>query len=104
MPETLTDLPQPKVRLLPTFYLPNEEGVVEAVVDSLAPRDGVETVRHTDEDEYFPPPRNLRDLLASIRVFAGLGFAGPPPAGSFDDRSVDASEALAALDYLSSAT
>ena len=34
MPETLTDLPQPKVRLLPTFYLPNEEGVVEAVVDS----------------------------------------------------------------------
>ena len=78
--------------------------VVEAVVASLAPRDGVETVRHTDEDEYFPPPRNLRDLLASIRVFAGLGFAGPPPAGSFDDRSVDASEALAALDYLSSAT
>jgi 4-hydroxy-3-methylbut-2-enyl diphosphate reductase len=50
--------------------------VVEAVVASLAPRDGVETVRHTDEDEYFPPPRNLRDLLASIRVFAGLGFAG----------------------------
>ena len=78
--------------------------VVEAVVDSLAPRDGVETVRYTDEEEYFPPPRNLRDLLASIRAFAGLGFAGPPPAGSFDDRSVDASEALAALDYLSSAT
>lgn len=34
MPETLTDLPQPKVRLLPTFYLPNDQGELEAVVDS----------------------------------------------------------------------
>jgi glutathione S-transferase len=28
------DMPQPKVRLLPTFYLPNDAGVLEAVVDS----------------------------------------------------------------------
>jgi len=28
------NLPEPKVRLLPTFYLPNEAGEVEAVVDS----------------------------------------------------------------------
>ena len=28
------DLPAAKVRLMPTFYLPNEEGEVEAVVDS----------------------------------------------------------------------
>ncbi len=28
------DLPKPKVPLLPTFYLPNEAGVLEAVVDS----------------------------------------------------------------------
>lgn len=34
MPETLTDLPQPKVRLLPTFYLPDDDGALEAVVDS----------------------------------------------------------------------
>ncbi|MBD3646407.1 MAG: glutathione S-transferase N-terminal domain-containing protein, partial [Pseudomonadales bacterium] len=27
-------LPQPKVSLLPTFYLPNEQGELEAVVDS----------------------------------------------------------------------
>jgi 4-hydroxy-3-methylbut-2-enyl diphosphate reductase len=71
--------------------------VVKAVVGSLAPRDGIETVRYTDEDEYFPPPRNLRYLLGSIRVFATLGFAGPLPTGSFDDRSIDASEALATL-------
>jgi len=28
------NMPQPKVRLLPTFYLPNEDGELEAVVDS----------------------------------------------------------------------
>ncbi len=28
------ELPEPKVRLLPTFYLPNERGELEAVVDS----------------------------------------------------------------------
>src|SRR5579862_5287091 len=28
------DLPQPKVALLPTFYLPGPDGQVEAVVDS----------------------------------------------------------------------
>ena len=30
----LADLPQPKVKLLPTFYLENEQGNIEAVVDS----------------------------------------------------------------------
>ncbi|MFP5448407.1 MAG: glutathione S-transferase N-terminal domain-containing protein [Alphaproteobacteria bacterium] len=30
----VADLPQPKVRLLPTFYLPNEAGELQAVVDS----------------------------------------------------------------------
>ena len=30
----VADLPQPKVRLLPTFYLPDEAGVLQAVVDS----------------------------------------------------------------------
>jgi len=31
---TNLDLPKPKVELLPTFYLPNGEGKIEAVVDS----------------------------------------------------------------------
>ena len=31
-----TDLPLPKVQLLPTFYLPNEIGGIEAVVDSIS--------------------------------------------------------------------
>ena len=73
------------------------EEVVTAVVEALAPVNGVETVRHTDEDEYFPPPRNLRDLLQAIRTFAGLGFCAPPPPGHLDDRAIDASNALTAL-------
>lgn len=32
--EELTGLPQPKVRLLPTFFLPDEKGVEVAVTDS----------------------------------------------------------------------
>ncbi|HIE67667.1 MAG: 4-hydroxy-3-methylbut-2-enyl diphosphate reductase [Acidimicrobiales bacterium] len=73
------------------------EEVVTAVIEALAPIDGVETVRHTDEDEYFPPPRNLRDLLQAIRTFAGLGFGAPPAPGHLDDRAIDASDALTAL-------
>lgn len=33
-PGSRQDLPQPKVKLLPTFYLPNAAGELEAVVDS----------------------------------------------------------------------
>jgi glutathione S-transferase len=32
--QALADLPRPKVQLLPTFYLPNDQGELEAVVDS----------------------------------------------------------------------
>ncbi len=76
------------------------EQVVDAVLAALDPTGGVEVVRHTEEDEYFPPPRNLRDLLGAVRGFAGLGFGAPPPARHFDDRSVGASDALAALDRI----
>src|SRR3954452_610092 len=39
------------------------EELVRSVIARLAPRDGVEEVRITSEDEYFPLPRELRDLL-----------------------------------------
>ena len=47
-----------------------------------ARRTGVEEVRITDEDEYFPPPRELRDLLAAVDVLAtfSLGRQRPRPA------------------------
>ena len=42
------------------------EDLVQAVIERLAPVNGVETVHVTDEDEYFPPPRELRELAAKM--------------------------------------
>ncbi len=53
---------------------PNE--LVEDVIARLAPTDGVEVVRVTDEDEYFPPPRNLRELQTAIEVAATTMLGG----------------------------
>ena len=55
------------------------EELVEAVIARLDPRDGVEEVRITDEDEYFPPPRELRDLLAAVDVLATFTLGGSLP-------------------------
>jgi 4-hydroxy-3-methylbut-2-enyl diphosphate reductase len=59
------------------------EELVRSVIDRLAPRQGVEEVRVTDEDEYFPPPRELRDLVG------GDALA--------DDRRIAASDVLDSL-------
>ena len=52
-------------------------------VTEFVPRERTEEVRVTDEDEYFPPPRELRDLIAAIGHFAGIGLEDelPEPAG-----------------------
>ena len=63
------------------------EELVEAVVARLAPRDGVQLVDVTDEDEYFPPPRELRALLSSRGRDAELAA----------DRAVSASSVLTEL-------
>ncbi len=74
------------------------EELVEAVIARLAPTQGVEEVRITDEDEYFPPPRNLRDLLHSVEVAATLAVGGSPlDRPHLNDRQVAASTVLAAL-------
>jgi 4-hydroxy-3-methylbut-2-en-1-yl diphosphate reductase len=79
------------------------EDVVDAVIALLSPTDGVELVHVTDEDEYFPPPRELRELMAALDAAAALVVGGDPrgfraPSGPFtDDRSADASRALADL-------
>jgi 4-hydroxy-3-methylbut-2-enyl diphosphate reductase len=74
------------------------EELVDAVIARLAPRHGVDEISITDEDEYFPPPRNLRDLLVALDTAATFGFGGPvverPPA---DDRALHASHVLASL-------
>ena len=55
-------------------------------------------MRVTDEDEYFPPPRELRDLITAVDVVAtfmlGASTAGRP---ALNDRTVSASNVLAGL-------
>jgi 4-hydroxy-3-methylbut-2-enyl diphosphate reductase len=76
------------------------EDLVQAVIARLAPTDGVVPVHVTEEDEYFPPPRELRELMTTLDVAAAAVFGGPVPTastgGAFtDDRRVDASSVLA---------
>ncbi len=72
------------------------EELVASVIDRLSPVLGVEEVRVTDEDEYFPPPRALRSLVHGVTTALSLAFGGI--ATEFDDRTVDASDVLAALE------
>ena len=74
------------------------ESVVEAVIARLDPREGVEEVSITEEDEYFPPPRELRDLLAGVDVLATFALGGSvPQRPSLNDRQLQASDVLAML-------
>ncbi len=77
------------------------EQLVEAVVAALAPRDGVELVHVTTEDEYFPPPPELRELLRALATTVGLlSGRGPTPTEAdpaAGDRSVSAADVLEAL-------
>lgn len=61
--------------------------VVDDVVARLAPRHGVEVAEVTTENEYFPPPRDLRELLRAQGTEGVLA----------DDAAVAASDVLAAL-------
>ena len=72
------------------------EDLVRAVIERLSPTDGVEEVRVTDEDEYFPPPRTLRNLLSAIDVATALTLGGETRL-PLDDRSIDASDVLESL-------
>ena len=79
------------------------EDLVQAVVAKLAPREGVEPVFVTDETEYFPPPRELRELVPALDALAALLVGGDPQAaraqgGQFtEDRATDASGVLTVL-------
>ncbi|HBV24500.1 MAG: 4-hydroxy-3-methylbut-2-enyl diphosphate reductase [Acidimicrobiales bacterium] len=74
------------------------EELVQAVIERLAPEHGVEEVRITQEDEYFPPPRELRELLMALETAVHATLAVPkdlriPPL----DREIAASEVLESL-------
>ena len=74
------------------------DSLVEEVLATLAPVNGVEEVRITDEDEYFPPPRNLRDLLNAIDAAATFSLGGPVDSRpAVNERGVRAAEVLSSL-------
>ena len=64
------------------------------MLDRLAPRQGIEEISVTTEDEYFPPPRQLRELLGAITGFAAASLGAEPPDGIGADRLVEASSVL----------
>jgi 4-hydroxy-3-methylbut-2-en-1-yl diphosphate reductase len=75
------------------------EELVEEIVAVLAPRRGVEHVQVTEEDEYFPPPRNIRELQSAIGSAASAMLAARADiAATLDDRAYAASDVLSALD------
>ena len=73
------------------------EDLVEAVIAALAPSEGVRLVRVTEEDEYFPPPRELREVIPAFAAVGAYGLGGPVPLESLlrEDRTTSASTVLA---------
>jgi 4-hydroxy-3-methylbut-2-enyl diphosphate reductase len=70
--------------------------LVEEILERLDPAAGIELVHVTDEDEYFPPPPELRDLLRSAGIAAEL-LVGAPASEilpTLDDRTVRAADVL----------
>jgi 4-hydroxy-3-methylbut-2-en-1-yl diphosphate reductase len=61
------------------------ESLVRTVVDRLAPVDGVETVSVTVEEEYFPPPPELRDLLRALEDAVALLGGARRGSGTADE-------------------
>ena len=95
-PDELPDTIHGVVAVTAGASAPDE--IVQAVIDRLAPTHGVEAVTVIDEDEYFPPPRELRDLMNTLAAAASIGVGAPqgnsPLTG---DRSIPASDVLRTL-------
>jgi len=75
------------------------EELVTAVIARLAPTEGVEDVVVIGEDEYFPPPPELRHLLRGMTAALSAGLAAPIDPGPLlsEDRDVPASSVLETL-------
>ncbi len=73
---------------------------VQKVIEHVAPTEGIEKVRVTSEDEYFPLPPKLRRFMAALQPLIEGGFACQTPGvpGPIEnDRDFTATEALAIL-------
>jgi 4-hydroxy-3-methylbut-2-enyl diphosphate reductase len=79
------------------------ESLVDAVVERLAPIHGVEIASVTIEEEYFPPPPELRELLRGLETAIGLLNSVPADDTETvlgDDRSAEAADVLEQLVHL----
>ena len=74
------------------------EELVERVIAALAPVNGVTEISVTEEDEYFPPPRTIRELQSAVdqAITAMCGGSSLSVPGT-DDRTLAASTVLEAL-------
>lgn len=74
------------------------EQLVTQVIARLDPQQGVEEVRITSEDEYFPAPRNIRELQYAIELATTITLGGTVVRGSrIDERNWKASTVLQGL-------
>jgi len=77
------------------------EELVRAVLVRLNPEQGVEVVTVTEEEEYFPPPRELRDLMRAVSSAVRVSLLAPADVDGDqvlkEDRAVTASDVLDAL-------
>jgi 4-hydroxy-3-methylbut-2-enyl diphosphate reductase len=74
---------------------------VQAVIEAVDPREGVELVRISDEDEYFPLPPQLRRFVQALQAAVEGAYAcrTPHQRGPLErDRDWGATEALELLD------
>ncbi|MDE3081867.1 MAG: 4-hydroxy-3-methylbut-2-enyl diphosphate reductase [Acidobacteriota bacterium] len=74
------------------------ESLVNEVLDALDPREGVSVRTVTVEDEYFPPPPELRETLRTLAALLDVCLAAPARS-SFDasaDREFTAAQVLSA--------
>ena len=75
------------------------ESLVQAVVARLAPVNGVQVVPTIVEEEYFPPPPELREILRGIETAVTLLAAvAPSPLGSPDLRAREVGNTVLAGD------
>lgn len=74
------------------------EELVAEIIRLLAPKNGVREVKIAHEDEYFPPPRHIRQLQAAIELAATAMLGGSHDSRRIvDDKKVAASTVLAQL-------
>ena len=80
--------------------------LVQEVIDRVAPRLGFELFRVTDEEEYFPLPRQLRAFVSTLQTLVEASVGAPPAgAGPLErDREWSATEALELVAGQSSST